>query len=1101
VQIIDNVNIRLGDDLKATLHPGSRLRVAAATFSIFAFEALRDELEKVDELQFVFTSPIFTEPSAVEGSTARERRQFFIPTPSLSQGALHGSEFEVRLRNRLTQRAIARECAEWLRRKARFRANRTGRPMQQFAVVDDSAAYAPLQGFTAAELGYERSNAVSSLTVKAEAPTEAPQTAQFAATFDQIWNDPAQVDDVTSAVYDQIRQVFAENSPARIYFLILFNVFEDFLEELSEDSLPNEDVGHESTKVWQALYNFQHDAAVGIINKLEAYNGCILADSVGLGKTFTALAVIKYYELRNKSVLVLAPKKLADNWTTYTRNYTTNLFAADRFGYDVLAHTDLTRERGESLGMDLARVNWGNYDLVVIDESHNFRNAAEQLDRETRYQRLMRQVIREGVKTKVLMLSATPVNNRFNDLKNQLQLAYEGDAHQLASRLPIHGTIDSIFRQAQTAFNEWAGLPAEGRTTAEILRRLDFDFFEILDAVTIARSRKHIQTFYDTTAIGAFPQRLKPEALRPALTDLADAPTYDELYDLLDSLNLAVYTPMAYVHASARAKYEEIYGGDTGINRAGGSMANLGQANRERGVQKLMTVNLLKRLESSIEAFRLTLGKVRGTIDEAIRAVEGHEMAITDLGVGLTDVSEDDDIEAPTTATVGRKVQIDLADIDTISWRRDLAADASVLDLILATIEPITPVRDTKLQMLAARLREKQEAPLNDGNRKALIFTAFADTADYLYRNLAPHAAELGLEIAAVTGSAYVKTTLPRRGREHLDFAEVLTLFSPRSKQRDLVMKGDSRDIDVLIGTDCISEGQNLQDCDFVINYDIHWNPVRIIQRFGRIDRIGSTNAQIKMVNFWPDISLDAYINLKERVENRMVIADLSATADDNLLTQEASDVAFRREQLRRLQDEVIELEDVRTGVSITDLGLNEFRMDLLSYIKENGSLDGAPKGLHAVVPARPEVGLRPGVIFALRNLTGDARINRGNRLHPHYLVYLSDGGEVVADHTEVKRLLDLARAGCRPYPEPVDAVTRIFNGATDDGVRMEHYSDLLTSAIESIVGKAAESDIDSLFTPGPTTALMSVIQGIDDFELIAFLAIVDPGVHGGLSG
>ncbi|WP_244985685.1 helicase-related protein [Cellulosimicrobium cellulans] len=1085
--MIDNINVLLGDDLKATLKPGSRLRIAAATFSIFAFEALREELEKVEELQFVFTSPTFTEPSAVEGATARERRQFFIPAPTPSQGALHGSEFEVRLRNRLTQRAIARECAEWVRRKARFRSNLTGRPMQQAGIVDDDVAYFPLQGFTAADLGYERSNAVSSMTTR----LESPHTAGFAAIFDQVWHDPAQTDDVTSAVYDQIRQVFAENAPARIYFLILFNVFAEFLEDLSEDSLPNEDVGHEATAVWQALYNFQRDAAVGIINKLEAYNGCILADSVGLGKTFTALAVIKYYELRNRSVLVLTPKKLADNWTTYTRNYTTNFFAEDRFGYDVLAHTDLTRTRGESLGMDLSRVNWGNYDLVVIDESHNFRNAAEQLERETRYQRLMRMVIREGVKTKVLMLSATPVNNRFNDLKNQLQLAYEGDAEQLGSRLPISGTIDAIFREAQAAFNEWSALPLEERTTSEILRRLDFDFFEILDAVTIARSRKHIQTFYDTSDIGAFPQRLAPEALRPSLTDLPYAPTYDDLYDQLDSLNLAVYTPLAYVHESARAKYEEIYGGDTGINRAGGSMANLGQASRELGVKKLMTVNLLKRLESSVEAFRLTLGKVRGTIAEAIAAVDNQGM-ITDLGVGLTDVGEDEEIEVPTSGTVGRKVQIDLADMDTISWRRDLASDAETLGSILAAIAPITPDHDTKLQALISRLHAKEDDQLNVGNRKALVFTAFADTAEYLYRNIAPYFTEMGFELGVVTGSGQARTTLPRRGRETLGFAEVLTLFSPRSKHRDLVMKGESREIDVLIGTDCISEGQNLQDCDFLVNYDIHWNPVRIIQRFGRIDRIGSTNARIQMVNFWPDISLDAYINLKERVENRMVIADLTATADDNVLTQEASDARFRREQLRRLQDEVIELEDVRTGVSITDLGLNEFRMDLLAYVNESGPLDGVPKGLHAVVPADLAKGLRPGAIFALRNLTADPRINRGNRLHPHYLVYLSDDGEVVADHTEVKRLLDLARAGCRPYTEPVAAVASVFNAATADGASMAHYSDLLTAAIESIIGKAAESDIDSLFSGGPTTALTSEIHGLDDFELIAFIAIVE---------
>jgi len=1087
VHIIDNINELLGDDLRAEIRPGSKLRIAASTFSIFAFEALREELEQIAELEFVFTASSFVTERATD-RLPKNRREFFIPHARNGESTLYGSEFEIRLRNRMTQRAIARECADWVRRKARFRSNSTGAPMQQFALVDDTAAYVPLQGFTSADLGFERGNAVSNMVTKVD---EAPMTAQYVALFDQIWHNPHQLDDVTEVVYDHIASVYAENSPARIYFLILYNLFAEFLDEVSEDVLPNDLTGYRDTAIWQALYNFQRDAATGVINKLESYNGCILADSVGLGKTFTALAVIKYYELRNKSVLVLAPKRLAENWTNFNANLTTNLFAVDRFNYDVLAHTDLSRTRGESLGIPLDRVNWGNYDLVVIDESHNFRNADFTPERETRYQRLMRRVIQQGVKTKVLMLSATPVNNHFVDLRNQLALAYEGDSQQLSAKLDLSTSIEEVFRQAQRAFNEWSKLPAEGRTTDAILARLNFDFFELLDAVTIARSRKHIEAFYDISDLGAFPERLPPISVRSPLTDLPDVPSFRELFEELSSLTLAVYAPLSYVFPSRREKYEQLYGNvSAGLNTAGGAVSNLGHASRERGIQKLMTVNLLKRLESSVEAFRLTLGRLQATVDNALEAVENHSGSVADLASAFADLeADDDDFELPTSDTVGANVQIDLADIDIESWQRDLDHDVSVIARLIAGVRPVTAEHDLKLQALMARIRDKLAAPINPGNRKVLIFSAFADTTAYLYRELATPLTEAGVHTAVVTGQGNPRTTLgPGFG-----FQQVLTLFSPRSKSRNLVMPTEEREIDVLIGTDCISEGQNLQDCDYVINYDIHWNPVRIIQRFGRIDRIGSTNPRIQLVNFWPDISLDEYINLKERVENRMVIADLAATADDNVLTQESSDTAFRKEQLRRLQDEVVELEDVRTGVSITDLGLNDFRMDLLSYVKEFGDLADAPKGLHGVVPARPEMGLRPGVLFALRNVHADETINRSNRLHPHYLVYLDDDGNVIADHTEVKHLLDLIRAACRTHDEPMPEVARIFNAATAEGAEMHHYSDLLTAAIRSMVDVTEERDLDSLFTPGHTTALTQTINGLDDFELVAFLAIVEP--------
>ncbi|WP_436064614.1 helicase-related protein [Arthrobacter sp. LjRoot14] len=1084
MKIIDNVNDLLGDDLKAQVTAGSKVRIAASTFSIFAFEALRKELEQVNELEFIFTSPSFL-TTQVTGKLPKERREFFIPADGRAESNLHGSEFEVRLRNKLTQRAIAKECADWVRRKVTFRSNATGNPMQQFAVVDDKAAYMPLQGFTTADLGYERGNAVSNMVQRID---EAPMTAQYIQLFDQIWNNAEQLDDVTEAVYDHIASVYAENSPARIYFLILYNLFAEFLDEINEDVLPNDRTGYQDTKVWQSLYNFQRDAATGIINKLETYNGCILADSVGLGKTFTALAVIKYYELRNKSVLVLCPKKLAENWTNYNANLTTNIFAEDRFNYDVLAHTDLSRTGGESLGLRLDRINWGNYDLIVIDESHNFRNADYAEEKESRYQRLMRRVIREGVKTKVLMLSATPVNNRFNDLKNQLQLAYEGESENLAQHLNISTTVEKVFSDAQRVFNEWSKLAPEDRTSERILQMLDFDFFELLDSVTIARSRKHIQAFYDTTEIGAFPERLPPMSIREPLTDLADAPSFNDIFEQLQALTLAVYTPLAYVFPSRISKYEDLYN-----VTAGSARSNLGQQGREQGLKKLMTVNLLKRLESSVDAFRLTLAKIEDSVNRTLQRLDSHAGPLTEVSADLAglDLDVDDEDDANVEAlSFGEKIKIDLDDLDIESWQRDLWNDRETLRELLDEMRKVVPAHDLKLQKLQQLITEKAACPINPGNRKVLVFSAFADTANYLYRELAPALQKAGLETAVITGGSQGSKATLGTG---FDFQQVMALFSPRSKQRHLTMPKETRELDVLIGTDVISEGQNLQDCDYLINYDIHWNPVRIIQRFGRIDRIGSVNAQIQLVNFWPDISLDEYINLKERVENRMVIADLAGTANDNVLTLEDSDAAFRKEQLRKLQDEVIELEDVRTGVSITDLGLNDFRMDLLGYIKEYGDLSTVPKGLHTVIPADPAKGLKPGVIFALRNVNADESINRGNRLHPHYLVYLDDDGNIVSDHTEAKHLLDLIRGGCRPYNEPVTDVVHDFNAATREGAEMGKYSELLTDAIHSMIDVTEERDIDSLFSAGHTTALTQTIAGLEDFELIAFIAVVDP--------
>ena len=1106
MKLIDNINDLLGDDIKKTLQPSGRLQIAASCFSIFAFEALKQELESVESFEFIFTAPSFM-PDEVTDAAKKERREFHIPKSSTERD-FYGTEFEVQLKNKLTQRAIARECADWMQRKAKFRSNNSGAPMQQFATVQSAessktpnAVYLPLHGFTAVDLGYQHGNAVSNIVNKFDEPTS---TSVYLSLFNQIWNDPDKLKDVTDQVCEHIASVYKENSPERIYFLMLYNIFNEFLEDLNEDLLPNDRTGYQDTMVWQKLFNFQRDAATGIINKLETFNGCILADSVGLGKTFTALAVIKYYELRNRSVLVLCPKKLADNWLTYNRNLKTNIFAKDRFNYEVLCHTDLQRTSGESFGTPLNRVNWGNYDLVVIDESHNFRNNDAFKDHETRYQKLMNSVIKQGVKTKVLMLSATPVNNRFNDLRNQLALAYEGNSLQLGEKLHTEKDVEEIFRRAQAAFNTWAKLPPEDRTAQAILSALDFDFFELLDSVTIARSRKHIETFYDTQDIGTFPERLKPKSFHCPLTLRTDVIGFNEIFNRLTLLKLAVYAPVGYILPSRVKKYEAIY--DTEVSGGGGKLK---QADRERSLQALMTVNLLKRLESSVAAFRLTLQSLQTNHRKALDKIiafkkSGKSTTFTDQTSVFEDADFDDeslpDIDTSDDTSgysTGGKVQIDLGDMDLPSWEFDLGTDLEVIEGLLAEMAKITPAEDAKLQHLKDQIEQKLANPINEGNRKLLIFTAFADTAHYLYDNLAADLFHThSIHTGKVTGTTDPKTTLrltanPRAG---IDFQTMLTLFAPGAKERALTMPQELGEIDVLIGTDCISEGQNLQDCDTVINYDIHWNPVRIIQRFGRVDRIGSPNAKIQLVNYWPDISLDEYIRLKERVESRMMIADVTATGDDNVLSAEANDVAYRKEQLRRLQEEVIEMEDLKTGVSITDLGLNDFRMDLLNYVKVNGDMARVPNGLHAVVPANVEKGLHPGVIFTLRNRvlngTVGVTIQQKNRLHPYYLVYIGMDGSVIADHTEVKTLLDLARTACKGRVDPLPASFEPFNQATDDGRNMQVYSTLLDQAIHSMIERQLEQDVDSLFTPGKTSALTQNLAGIQDFELISFLVI-----------
>nr|WP_300645270.1 helicase-related protein [uncultured Duncaniella sp.] len=1078
MQLIDNINQTLRNDLVATIKSGSRVSIAAASFSIYAFQELKDQLKDIDELRFIFTSPSFTTEKA-----DKQRREFYIPRLNRERD-LFGSEFEIKLRNELSLKAVAKECAEWIRQKACFKSNRTNENMMGFINVDD-VNYMPITGFTTVDLGCERGNNAYQFVQR----TDAPMSQFYLNLFNQVWHDGEKLQVVTEQVLDNITNAYKENAPEFIYFVTLYNIFNEFLEDISEDVLPNEATGFKSSVIWNKLYNFQRDAALAIINKLEKYNGCILADSVGLGKTFTALSVIKYYENRNKSVLVLCPKKLHQNWVTYRSNYLNNPLVADRLRYDILYHTDLSRQSGQSNGLDLEHINWGNYDLVVIDESHNFRNGGkvttdenDENPRENRYLQLMNKVIRAGVKTKVLMLSATPVNNRFNDLRNQLQLAYEGDSERMDALLNTTSSIDKIFRDAQSAFNRWSKMPPEERTTKNLLSLLSFDFFEVLDSVTIARSRKHIEQYYDTTDIGKFPERLKPISRSPKLTDLPTAVSFNDIFVSVTELNLAIYTPSDFILPSKLEKYLD--------TKTDGSLGNLSRSGRERGIRQLMSINLLKRLESSVNSFRLTLTRIKDFIQTTVDAIDrlaanGGHSTVNDYDF---DSNLDFDEREDSVFIGGKKTKIDLADMDYVQWREYLAKDLDNLRTLLFMLEDITPEHDSKLQLLIDDIRSKFANPINPGNKKIIIFTAFSDTAQYLYENIASLIKErTGLNTALISGDVEARCTI--KTREKMDFNKVLTLFSPISKEKAAVYPKLNEEIDVLIATDCISEGQNLQDCDYLINYDIHWNPVRIIQRFGRIDRIGSRNAVIQLVNYWPDMDLDEYIDLKGRVEARMKVSVLTATGDDNPLTDaEQGDLKYRRDQLDRLKEEVVDIEEMNTGVSIMDLGLNEFRLDLLEYIKQDNDIEHTPMGLHAIVPADKDT--PPGVIFVLKNRNNSINIDRKNRLHPFYMVYITKESEVVIDHLDPKSLLDTMRHLCRGNATPLLDLCHKFNAETRDGQRMGTYSKLLGDAISSLIKVKETTDLFSFLDGDSGSLFGNEVRGLDDFELICFLII-----------
>ena len=1079
MQFLSNIGEeRLGDALASAIDDDAKLSIISSYFTVFAYGELKEELQKIDSLRFIFSEPTFVKKM----QNAKEPMEFVLAKRERERG-IGGTGLELTLRNNLNQRALARECAEWIRRKAEFRSAKHRGMVQpggtyhvRNTLSNDQGFMGASADFTMEGLGYDRKPHTVMGVSHYEGATEAQGLLSM---FDSVWESPEMVEDVTEAVAEQVQTFYRENPPEYIYFLTLYHLFRDFMSDTDDDPIKPE-FRLEDSVIWNKLYDFQKDAVVGAIHKLEKYKGCIIADSVGLGKTFEARAIMKYYQERNARILVLAPKRLRENWTLYAAdNDERNVLADDRLNFTVLNHTDLSRYTGYSGDINLETLRWGNYDLIVIDESHNFRNKPTDTPKRSRYDRLMEDIIKSGIRTKVLMLSATPVNNRLLDLRNQIEIITEGDDEYLAEDgIP---SINNVTRRAQQRFQEWSKLDDEERTTQSFVAAVNADYFKLLDVLTIARSRKHIDKYY-TAGDTKFPERQKPISKHPPIDSEGKLPSIAELNDMIASLTFAQYQQLAYVMPMRQQKYVDMYGDTWGRDFES-------QINRTQAVANLMRVNLLKRLESSIDAFRITLERIYEGNLKTNRMLDRAEVLIAEHDIESFMFEDEEDYSEYLASS---KIKVDPADLDRIRLSQDIDYDIQVLEELLGYASEITPERDEKLKVLREMIVEKTTRPFNEGNRKILVFSAFADTVNYLYDQLADSLSdELGLECAMVTGDVAKTHTLKLK---RATFDSVLAHFSPVSKE--LPERSRSLgEVDILFATDCISEGQNLQDCDCLVNYDIHWNPVRIIQRFGRIDRLGSTNETIQLVNFWPDLELDEYIQLEGRVKGRMALLDASATGEENVLegkrNDEMNDLKYRRQQLMTLQEEVLNLEDMSNGISITDFAFDDFRVELQRYVQDHpGLLEDSPAGLCAMARIPEELAdeIDPGIIFCLKQNDESRDPKDTNPTFPFYVVYVTENGSVTTSHTQPKNALDIMRAACDGQTEPILELCKRFNRKTNDGTNMSSVNELLQAAVTDITGVQEAKGIESLFAVGEVGSGASL--GFDDYSIVSFVVL-----------
>ena len=1068
--VLDNNKIgSAGEFIKNNTEVNANIIISSPIFTIYAFEELRKVLERSGKFKFLFNEPTFIKKIIANDKEVREfQLQMHKRERNVSEFAL-----EIDLKNNLDQNQIASKCYQFIKEKAEVKSVvKSGTVTPSNILIENTDKKYLINGsnvsFSKDGLGYTHTVRFDFNTVS----DEEQMIDQYLQFFNSIFENEEIVVDVKEELLKHLSNLYKENSPELLYYLTLYNIFGEKLLNMDDMARVKERTGISKTKIWNSLYNFQHDAVVGAIKKLELYNGCIIADSVGLGKTFEALAIIKYYELRNDRVLILSPKKLRGNWTSFKENSITNMLAEDRFNYDVLNHTDLSRDKGKSGDINLETINWGNYDLLVIDESHNFRNNNAIKGRETRYQRLMNRIIKSGVKTKVLLLSATPVNNRLADLKNQIMFITEDKDDAFKENAGIN-SIETTLRIAQAKFSEWSKLPQEQQTNKHLLPMLDYNFFNLLNTVTIARSRKHIQTYYDTKDIGEFPERRKPKSIKSDIDIKNQFPALSDVNGLIAKLHLAIYSPMLYILPNRLKYYEELYDQEVKDGKS-----SFKQVDREKNIVNLMRVNIFKRLESSVNSFTLTIERILDQVYTMQRLLYANGVDLEEVGINE---DEYDDLE------IGGKIKVHIDDLDKLRLNQDLEEDKEILLKLLYNAQDIGPERDAKLQDLKNEIFQKINNPINGDNKKIIIFTSFSDTANYLYGNIHEWLLEKhGLYSAIVIGGKGTKTNLKSVSNS---FESILAHFSPRSNHLDI----NEKQIDILIATDCISEGQNLQDCDYLINYDIHWNPVRIIQRFGRIDRIGSINKYIQLVNFWPNMELDEYINLENRVKNRMVMLDLSATGEDDLLSSESKNLEYRKNQLKQLQNEVLDIEEMQGGISITDLTLDDFIMSLDRYMKENPNvLEKYPTGVHAVtdITSRVSEECEKGVIYCLKQKKYTDSQEGATSLYPYFLVYVKEDGEILVKNTNPKKILDIYKVLCQSKDKPIDSLVKEFNKETKNGNDMGKYTYLLEKAIFDIKGVVEQKGIQSLFQIGQAKLFENTVSGLNDFELISFLVV-----------
>ena len=1074
--IVDNRGRQVGNFLRAAVGGGARLSVVSAYFTIYAYEALRRELEGAGGVRFLYGEPRGV--GAVDPADAEPRAFRF------------NDDGGMELKQALVQRPLARACAKWIERLVEIRTVRKADflhgKMYHVAPRGGGASAALLgsSNFTRRGLGFgARPNLELNLELAAAADRDA-----LLRWFDDLWRDDETTRDAKAEVLAALERLGMAYAPQFVYYKTLFHVFAERLAEREARERAMGGIRLEDTEIWKRLYEFQRDGVKSVIARLTRHNGCILADSVGLGKTWTALAAVKFFELRNEKVLVLCPKKLEENWSRYLFSARNNPLAKDRLNYTIMAHTDLSRYTGKKGAVSLDTFNWGAFDLVIIDESHNFRNEGRDrkdddgnIVRRSRYNRLLEEVVKDGARTKVLMLSATPVNTSLRDLRNQIYLMTEKRHDAFLDALGI-GDIQNLFGVAQRRFLEWETKrrAGAGATKAELFETLGADFHAVLDAVTVSRSRRHLERHYPGLAakIGGFPERAKPVNLHPP-TDRLGALSYDDLHGRIGKFRLALYRPSDYLIDESRLAEEK-------------GASPFDQRQREGFLVGMIRVNLLKRLESSVHAFALTARRILDKIAD----IEARIEAWRERGASGAIEARPDDDEEDEDFAVGRAVRYRFDELDIERWRVDLTADREIFRDLLDRAGQIDPERDAKLGKLLALLTGKHEKPTcdRDGrpNRKVLVFTAFADTARYLYDNILEHCAggANSAHAALVTGSGDNRNTLgPTRT------TDILAGFAPRAQETPLGGAG----IDILVATDCLSEGQNLQDCDLVVNYDIHWNPVRLMQRFGRIDRLGSRNIRVAMANFWPTEDLERYLDLKVRVEARMALADAAATGTDDLLDDTATEneLAFRDDQLKRLRDDIIDIEDMEDGVTLADFTLDDFIVELLRYIETNReALEGAPFGIYAVVEPRGQAPVppRPGAIFCLRQKRAGAG-RAPNLLHPWFLVYVHDDGTVRCTFRQAGLCLALFRALAADREEASAALEDAFADETGNGARMGKYETMLAAALKSIAVSFRSAELSAL--QASRDAMIAKRgdrpESASDFELVTWLVIAKP--------